>query len=196
MAKNILRYVNLYYWLRKLTFTKLFQNFLLIPNNIKRKVIFYFIFKSKHWRDYNNPHKNESISGLGSDLIVTKQIINELDIFVKQNNINSILDVACGDFNWIKFLINKNRDIKYLGLEIVDKIVKANESLYSNSNIDFKCSDVVADNLPHNYDLIILRDFFIHIKNEDILNMLNKIKLSKCKYFAITNYPSVQKNID
>ena len=196
MAKNILRYVNIYYWLRKFTFTKLFQNFFLIPNNIKRKIIFYFIFKSKHWRDYNNPIKNESISGLGSDLSVTKKIIDELNIFIKEKNINSILDVACGDFNWIKFLIIKNSKIKYHGLEIVDKIVKNNKTLYSNSNVTFKCSDVVNDNLPQNYDLVILRDFFIHIKNDDIFNMLSKIKFSKCKYFAITNYPNVKENID
>tara|TARA_Y100000590_G_scaffold346445_1_gene396709 strand:- start:777 stop:1484 length:708 start_codon:yes stop_codon:yes gene_type:complete len=196
MAKNTLRYLNIYYWLRKFTFTKLFQKFSLIPNNIKRKIIFYFIFKSKHWRDYNKPLESESISGLGSDLSVTKQIINELDVFIKKNKINSILDVACGDYNWIKLLIKNNNNVTYHGLEIVNSIVENNKKLYSNSNITFSCSDVVKEDLPKNYDLVILRDFFIHIKNNDILMMLNKIKLSNCKYFAITNYPNINKNIE
>ena len=196
MAKNIFRYINIYYWLRKLSFSKFFQTFFLIPNYIKRNIIFYLIYKSKHWRDYNEPLQDESISGLGSDYNVTKQIINELDIFIKKNNIESILDLACGDFNWIKFLIKNNQNIEYLGLEIVNKIVKSNKLKYTNSKINFRCTDVLNNNLPKNYDLIILRDFFIHIKNKDILEILNKIKFSNCKFFAITNYPYVEKNLD
>jgi len=196
MAKNIKRYLNIYYWLRKLSFTKLFQKLFIIPNYIKRNFIFYLIYKSKHWRDYKEPLVNESVSGLGSDLVVTKKIIKELDIFIKENNIQSILDVACGDFNWFKFIINKNEKIEYLGLEIVNKIVEKNKLLYSNDKINFKCSDVLNESLPKNYDLIIIRDFFIHIKAEDISEMLNKIKLSNCKFFAITNYTNIRENID
>ena len=196
MAKNRLRYINIYYWLRKLSFSKVFQNFFLIPNYIKRKVIFYFIYKSNHWRDYQKPLENESISGLGSDFKITKNLINELDIFIKKNSIKSILDVGCGDFNWIKYLIKNNRNLEYLGLEIVNKIVEKNNEIYSNSKINFICIDVLTKNLPKNYDLLIIRDFFIHIKNEDISSMLKKIKFSNCKFFAINNFPNVKKNVD
>ena len=98
MSKNKYRYLNLYYWLRKLSFTKFFQKNIFLSNNFKRKIIFYLIFKSYHWRDYHKTTINESDSGLGSDLIVTKQLIKDLDIFFKNNQITSILDIACGDF--------------------------------------------------------------------------------------------------
>ena len=84
MAKNKYRYFNLYYWLRKLSFTKLFQKNLFLSNNLKRKIIFNLIFKSYHWRDYHKTNKNVSDSGLGSDLNVTKQLIKDLDIFFKK----------------------------------------------------------------------------------------------------------------
>ena len=73
---------------------------------------------------------------------------------------------------------------------------KINNKLYSNSKIKFSCVDVLSENLPSKYDLVIVRDFFIHIKNQDIKKMIDKIQSSKCKYFAINNFPSVNNNND
>ena len=194
MSKNKYRYLNLYYWLRKLSFTNFFQKNIFISNNFKRKIIFNLIFKSYHWRDYHKTTINESDSGLGSDLIVTKQLIKDLDIFFKNNQITSILDIACGDFFWMKKLINNNKHLNYLGLEIVESIVKNNNKMFSNQKVKFKCSDVINEGLPQNHDFILVRDFLIHIKNTDIINLVQKIKKSNCKYFAINNFPNIKKN--
>ena len=194
MSKNKYRYLNLYYWLRKLSFTKFFQKNIFISNNFKRKIIFNLIFKSYHWRDYHKTTNNESDSGLGSDLIVTKQLIKDLDIFFKNNQITSILDIACGDFFWMNKLINNNKHLNYLGLEIVENIVKNNNKIFSNQKVKFKCTDVINEELPQNYDFILVRDFLIHIKNTDIINLVHKIKKSNCKYFAINNFPNIKKN--
>ena len=194
MSKNKYRYLNLYYWLRKLSFTKFFQKNIFLSNNFKRKIIFNLIFRSYHWRDYNKKNINESDSGLGSDLNITKQLINDLNIFLKHNQIDSILDVACGDFIWMNKLISDNKHLNYLGLEIVDSIVKKNNKIFSNQNINFICSDVINEDLPQNYDFILVRDFLIHIKNIDIINLVEKIKKSNCKYFAINNFPNIKKN--
>tara|TARA_Y100001970_G_scaffold280551_1_gene389723 strand:+ start:248 stop:952 length:705 start_codon:yes stop_codon:yes gene_type:complete len=194
MSKNKYRYLNLYYWLRKLSFTKFFQKNFFLSNNFKRKIIFNLIFKSYHWRDYHKTTINESDSGLGSDLIITKQLIKDLDIFFKNNQITSILDIACGDFFWMNKLISNNKHLNYLGLEIVKSIVKNNNKIFSNQNVNFKCSDVINEGLPQNYDFILVRDFLIHIKNTDIINLVQKIKKSNCKYFAINNFPNIKKN--
>ena len=194
MAKNKYRYFNLYYWLRKLSFTKLFQKNFFLSNNFKRKIIFNLIFKSYHWRDYHKTNKNVSDSGLGSDLNVTKQLINDLDIFLKSVQIKSILDIACGDFFWMNRLISKNNDLNYLGLEIVESIVENNNKIFSNQKVKFICSDVINEELPQNHDFILVRDFLIHIKNIDIINLIQKIKNSNCKYFAINNFPEIKKN--
>ena len=194
MSKNKYRYLNLYYWLRKLSFTKFFQKNFFLSNNFKRKIIFNLIFKSYHWRDYHKTTINESNSGVGSDLIVTKQLIKDLDIFFKNNQITSILDIACGDFFWMNKLISNNKHLNYLGLEIVKSIVKNNNKIFSNQNVNFKCSDVINEGLPQNYDFILVRDFLIHIKNTDIINLVQKIKKSNCKYFAINNFPNIKKN--
>ena len=194
MAKNKYRYFNLYYWLRKLSFTKFFQKNIFLSNNLKRKIIFNLIFRSYHWRDYNKKTINESDSGLGSDLNITKQLINDLNFFLKHNKIVSILDVACGDFIWMNKVISNNKHLNYLGLEIVDSIVKKNNKIFSNQNVKFICSDVINEDLPQNYDFILVRDFLIHIKNIDIINLVEKIKKSNCKYFAVNNFPNIKSN--
>ncbi len=194
MAKNKYRYLNFYYWFRKISFSKFFQNFNLFNDSYKRKIIFYSIFKSLHWRDYNKIQNDESVSGLGSDIKVTEKLVLELSDFIKTNQIKSLLDVACGDFIWMKNLVDKNQNLKYHGLEIVKEIVDNNNKKYANSKIKFDCIDVINSKLPENYDLILVRDFFIHIKNDDIKNILEKIKLSNCKYFAVNNFPKIMIN--
>ena len=196
MAKYKYRYFNLYYWLRKLSFTKLFQENFFLSNNLKRKIIFNLIFKSYHWRDYHKTNKCVSDSGLGSDLNVTKQLIKDLDIFLKSDQIKSILDIACGDFFWMNKLINNNKHLNYLGLEIVKSIVENNNKIFSNQKVKFICSDVINEELPQNHDFILVRDFLIHIKNTDIINLIHKIKKSNCKYFAINNFPNIKKNVE
>ena len=194
MSKNKYRYLNLYYWLRKLVFTKFFNYFFLLPKTTKRKIIFFLIYKSNHWRSYKKPLKNESVSGLGSDLYITKKLILDLNNFILSNNIKSILDIGCGDFNWMKHIVNKNLSINYLGIDIVEDIINENNKLYSSSKVNFKCDDVLNYKFSFKYDLVLFRDFFIHIKNKDIMNMIDKVKSSHCKYFAINNFPNIKKN--
>ena len=120
------KYFNLYYWFRKIVFSNLFQKLFLISDNFKRKLIFFCIYKSNHWRKYKNPLVNESISGLGSDIKITKKLVTDLNNFIKSNNIKSILDLGCGDFNWMKNIIKNNHELYYLGIEIVKDIVNTN----------------------------------------------------------------------
>lgn len=194
MAKNKFRYLKFYYWLRKIFFSNLFQNIKFFDDSFKRKITFYFIFKSLHWRDYNKIKSDESVSGLGSDIKVTEKLVIELNNFIKDNQIKTLLDVACGDFIWMKNLVNKNQNLQYHGLEIVKDIVDSNNKKYSNSRVKFDCVDVINFKFQDYYDLILVRDFFIHIKNSDILNLIEKIKLSNCKYFAVNNFPKTMIN--
>ena len=175
MAKNKFRYLKFYYWLRKIFFSNLFQNIKFFDDSFKRKITFYFIFKSLHWRDYNKIKSDESVSGLGSDIKVTEKLVIELNNFIKDNQIKTLLDVACGDFIWMKNLVNKNQNLQYHGLEIVKDIVDSNNKKYSNSRVKFDCVDVINFKFQDYYDLILVRDFFIHIKNSDILNLIEKI---------------------
>ena len=196
MAKKKFRHLSFYYWVRKFTFSNLFQKIFFIPLSYKRRIVFKSIFKSLHWRDYKKANDNESVSGLGSDLKTCEKLIEDLSLFIQKHKIKSILDLACGDFNWMRYVINANNNISdYCGLEIVDEIVLANKKNYASSKIKFFCLDVIKDEIPKNYDLVIIRDFFIHIKNEEIKDVLEKIIGSNARFFGINTFP-IKENVN
>tara|TARA_Y100000389_G_C17415546_1_gene493466 strand:- start:581 stop:1297 length:717 start_codon:yes stop_codon:yes gene_type:complete len=185
------------YWLRKIYTTKIFQ-LLPISNTLIKKKIFTTIYKSKHWVQNSSllPKEFISTSGHGSN-INTKQH-NELTFnfleLIKNYKINSILDMPCGDFLWIKNIIQNNK-INYLGVDIVDELIANNKKLYQNKNINFEISDIVDFKTSKKFDLVLIRDLFIHIKNIDITKILYNLKLMNIKYVALNSYMN-EKNKD
>jgi len=78
--------------------------------------IFTDIYDENRWGD------KESRSGPGSTLAQTEAIRSKLPEILEEFHIHSILDIPCGDFNWIKEV---NLDsISYIGADIVKKIFK------------------------------------------------------------------------
>jgi len=120
----MIKRLNIYYWLRKIFISRFIQKYL--NQNFVRKFIFYLIYKTNHWNRYQKINKNNIlVSGPGSipGSIQTKNIIDNLDFFIKKNNIKSILDMPCGDFSWMQDLIKKNNYINYKGYDIVEDII-------------------------------------------------------------------------
>ena len=108
---------NIYYWLRKFYVSKIFQYFP-IKRSILRKIVFTSIFESRHWvQDYDElPKEYISISGHGSN-INTKQsnnLISSLLIFFEKYQINSLLDMPCGDFLWMREFLKKKVKLNIL----------------------------------------------------------------------------------
>ena len=198
MSKNKFRFFNVNYWLRKLSFSFFFQKlFFFFPETVKRKFVFLTIYKSYHWRSYNKPTEEQSISGLGSDMGSNSPLIISLKKFIETHKIKNILDLGCGDFNWMRHVVVNNKNIKkYLGYDIVKDIVIKNNNKFSNKIISFKNKDILEIETINKYDLVIVRDLFIHIKNHEILKILNNIKMSKSKYAMFGNYQTVEFNND
>jgi SAM-dependent methyltransferase len=144
-------------------------------SSIKFNLIYHF----GYWKSHNS----SSFSGTGSNLQATENLRVELQEFLKRKNIKTFLDVPCGDWFWMK-LMNLN-NINYVGADIVDSIVKKNNKLYENSNIKFKKIDIINNNIEK-YDLVFIRDCFVHLSNEDIYNSINNILISNSKYLATT----------
>tara|TARA_A100001011_G_scaffold204196_1_gene212482 strand:+ start:101 stop:820 length:720 start_codon:yes stop_codon:yes gene_type:complete len=193
MKKNRL---NINYWLRKIFVTKIFQK-LIKDKSTLRKTVFTSIFKSKHWAHGDIPDEYISVSGHGSNINTeqSSNLISSLVEFIKKNKINSILDMPCGDFLWMNKLLKQTEIRNYLGLDIVEEIIDQNIKLYENENIRFRSCDIVDYETSEEFDLVLMRDFFIHTNNEDIRRILMNIKKMNIKYFAFENY-SIFKNVD
>ena len=193
MSKSLDRFFKLSYWLRKFYVSK-FSNFF-FSNEKVRKNTFRHIYLSNHWQNYFKLDLQRSSSGPGSNLNYTSEMSRELEKFFAEKNIKTILDIGCGDFIWMNLLLNKycNYD-KYLGLDIVDELIKNNNLKYSNDKISFKTFDLVKDEIPKGFDIILIRDVFIHLKNEQIVDFLYRIKNLDIKFFGVTSTPSLKKN--
>jgi SAM-dependent methyltransferase len=133
----------------------------------------------------------ESISGSGSEIQNTKVIQNELPVLLRKFNIKSILDIPCGDWNWMK-----NVDLcgaSYIGADIVEPLIKSNRINYPN--VDFRVMDLINDPLPK-VDLIFTRDCLGHLSNSNVLKALKNCEESKSKYLLATSFTKWNINPD
>ncbi len=149
--------------------------------------VFTDIHKRTHWSS------TESASGTGSDLKNTKVLIDKLDALFVRYEVKSLLDIPCGDFNWIQRVDLSN--INYLGGDIVQAIIDDNIDKYESDTVKFKRMDLVHDDLPK-YDAILVRDCFVHLSYENIFLALENIKKSGCKYLLVTTFPDHLENFN
>ena len=146
--------------------------------NLKNK--FSIIYKNNYWDN------GESLSGPGSTLNNTRNLRNKLNKIIKKYKIKSILDAPCGDCNWVKLILKKNK-IKYIGVDIVEECINNNKKKFKNNNLKFKQMDITRMKLP-NTDLFICRDFMFHLSYKDTFNFLKNIKNMKSKFILISNH--------
>ena len=107
--------------------TEIQPNFIKNEQNIEKR--FNLIYKTNFWSS------NESVSGYGSELKNTINIEKEIINIIKKYQIKSILDAPCGDFNWVKNVLDK--DLTYIGGDIVQEIIDKNIKKFKNDKLDF-----------------------------------------------------------
>jgi len=149
--------------------------------------VFSQIYTTEYW------NYKESISGPGSSVKQTEKIIDEINRIVTELNISSILDVPCGDFNWIRYIDFSK--INYTGGDIVEDLVLKNIEKYKTDKINFCKIDLLEDNLPPS-DVLITRDCFVHFSYNHIYLSLKNIKKSNCKYLITTTFVKHTINYD
>lgn len=142
------------------------------------KDIFTKIYQDNEWKS------DESVSGQGSTLDATELIRRELPKLFAKFHVKSLLDIPCGDLNWISKMPLEG--IEYIGADIVPEIIHANKQRGPN----FYVLDITKDRLPK-VDLILVRDLFGHFSNADLNAAIKNVKASGAKYLLATTFPSM-----
>jgi hypothetical protein len=93
--------------------------------------IFTDIYSSNRWGDA------ESRSGPGSSVFRTRLIRRALTQLFRDFAIRSVLDVPCGDFNWMR--LTEMPGILYTSVDVVPEIVQRNIDLYADESRQFRC---------------------------------------------------------
>lgn len=135
----------------------------------------------------------ETKSGPGSEISSTKELVNQLNTLIVQLKIQSINDIPCGDFNWMRNVDIKN--IKYFGGDIIPELIQNNIVSNQNENIKFENFDLLNDNIPY-ADLVICKDCLVHFSFSEINKSIQNFIASRSKYILMTNFPSLKNNTD
>lgn len=133
----------------------------------------------------------ESVSGPGSIFSETEEIRKIIPFILNKYNIKSIIDIPCGDFNWMQH-VNLD-DHSYIGGDIVSHMIEKLRDNYSKFGKKFIVLDICKDEIPE-ADLLLCRDCFIHLSFGDAKKALSNIKKSKIKYVLITTNPNINEN--
>lgn len=136
----------------------------------------------------NNLWKNkESVSGGGSMLKNNKILLSMLENFVNNNNTNTYLDLACGDFNWMQHF-DFSLLQSYTGIDIVEQLIILNNDKFKNDIVSFQHRNIIEDTIE-TVDAIMCKDCLFHFSYEDIFKTLKNIVASKSKYLITTTFP-------
>jgi len=191
------------------TSAELKQRAILLKKQIKRKFpalvpIYSFFHRKLIWQPYlrrlgpqqvfarfyheGSWESEESRSGRGSTLAATANIRAVLPQLVKQRDIRVLLDIPCGDLNWMRKM-ELDLDL-YIGADIVPEIVESNNARFGKDCSPprrFMHLDLTCDPLPK-ADLILCRDCLIHFSYKAIFAALANIQRSGALYLLTTTF--------
>jgi len=152
----------------------------------KTKVILYDDILSS---EFTNIYKNNlwlSGSGTGSSKENTIEYNKFIVNFIKNNNIYSITDIGCGDWQSSHLIYNQLSNIDYLGIDCVDFVIQQNKEKYPN----YKFTSMNILNNLHSIrdsDIYILKDILQHWTIKDIYSLIDNLVSKNFKYIIITN---------
>lgn len=148
--------------------------------------VFSDIYRTNAWKD------SESVSGRGSTIARTQAIISQLPPLLQQLGVRTLLDAACGDFNWMRYV--ELGGVNYIGADVVPELIARNRRLYGREGRSFLALDITKDRLPR-ADAVLCRDCLIHLSFESIAAAVANFKRSGARYLLCTTHASVTENV-
>ncbi|MDP9203933.1 MAG: class I SAM-dependent methyltransferase [Gemmatimonadota bacterium] len=143
------------------------------------------IYQTNLWFDA------ESRSGTGSNLDATARLRGCLPPLLHRLNARRLLDVPCGDFNWMSHVDLSGID--YIGADIVEFLIEANRGRYGSPVRRFMKLDLTGGPLPQ-ADVILCRDCLVHFSFANIIAAFQTMKASGAEYLLTTTFPGRRVN--
>jgi SAM-dependent methyltransferase len=141
--------------------------------------------------------RRESISGPGSSLRATADTRKFLRDCLRELNVLSILDLGCGDWNWMREveLINgEGEPVQYQGWDADEALVANLNRAYGSDTCRFLCADIITEEYPQ-VDLIIARDVLFHLPLELATTVVDRARKT-ARYMLSTSFLGVTQNDD
>lgn len=131
-----------------------------------------------------------SLSGRGSELSATSNIIERLPSLLRDLGCSTLLDVGCGDWNWLRTVA---LPCNYIGVDIVPDVIASNMK-FAGPSVTFKVANAISDALPR-ADAVLCRDMLFHLSFADAKAALRNIAAS-CEWLITTSDAAIWFNSD
>ena len=167
---------------------RLRQRFPTLVDSVQRlrgKDLFTRVYAENRWSDA------ESRSGSGSTLENTATIRALLPGLLHDLGARSLLDIPCGDFNWMK-AAHLDLDL-YTGADVVRRLVQDNSQRFGNATTKFVELNIMKHTLPQ-VDVVFCRDCLVHFSDADVLRSIANIRRSRSRYLLTTTFPDHHEN--
>lgn len=181
---------------------KTFRMIDVVENNPNKQLV---MTDEQFWNTIYSDNKygwwgSESKSGEGSEGRFAEYKKNLIENIISKYSVTSVLDIGCGDFNWMR---NVNGIGEYIGVDIVKSLIDDHNEKYGAGNRKFLYGNVAntvfhTDFIKENridYDIAVLFDILGHQLWDEIQNtldfLLQKLNL---KYILATSQPAYNPN--
>jgi hypothetical protein len=152
--------------------------------------IFSHIYAKGIWVGQNG--SGSSLSGIGSTNVATAGLVVQLSVFLKEVGCRQLVDIGCGDFNWMR---NVEGNFDYVGIDVVPRVIDMNNAEFGNERRRFICMDATQTAIRPG-DVAVCREVLFHLSFVDGLQLLRNIKTAGFKYVLLTSDNNVWFNSD
>jgi len=154
----------------------------------------------QRWAAFNRARAElgelESESGFGAYAEYTRVTVSFLEDVIRRHGVRTIVDVACGDWNWMQTVDLEGLGVRsYIGYDVVPQIIARNTRLYGSSIVSFVQASSVVAPLPA-ADLVIARHFLFNLNIAHALATLERIQASGSALLLATTHPHIRVNVD
>jgi SAM-dependent methyltransferase len=147
------------------------------------------IYRNRVWI---NGRSAGSLSGYGSELENTETLRQRLPELLGSLETQSLLDIGCGDFTWMKEIAFPH---KYIGVDIVPEVIETNNVMFRSEQRSFQALDATQDPLPQ-VDCILCREVLFHLSFRDIWRLIENIRASGSLFLLATTDGDTNYNAD
>lgn len=130
---------------------------------------------------------DEYVSGSGSSESQAAGYAAVVKPCIAKWNISTLVDLGCGDFTVGKALTSGG-GLRYIGIDVVDGLIRKNQTAYGGGHAVFLCLDMLRDPLPDG-DLCLIRQVLQHLSNSQIIAVLQKTKQYR-RVLVTEHYPA------
>jgi SAM-dependent methyltransferase len=124
------------------------------------------VYQTKAWGENGEPF----CSGSGSRGPVAELYCAFVIKFIRDHQVQSVVDLGCGDFAVGKRIVEAS-GVRYTGIDVVPELIEHHKSTVHDPRVSFQCADITNDPLPP-ADLCLVRQVLEHLSNDEIAKVL------------------------